>query len=157
MEEKNSKKGQELLAVDEKGKPVEKKEEKKPAKIQKLSLMYLSFFFGLVILGLFLRIFVFNKNTEKTKNYHKFKTAEDMYRNLGESINRNLGESIIRYIKQKPNAKIGLASGTTPEGLYNYLINNMKKGKFISKIYIFLILTDFVVFQKMIKIVIIML
>ena len=122
MEEKdNSQKGQELLDVDEKGKPVEKKEEKKPDKNSETYTHVLAIFLGLVLLGLFLRIFVFDKNTEKTKDYHKFKSAEDMY--------RNLGEVIIRYIKQKPNAKIGLASGTTPEGLYNYLINKYKKGE----------------------------
>ena len=122
MEEKdNSQKGQELLDVDEKGKPVEKKEEKKPDKNSETYTHVLAIFLGLVLLGLFLRIFVFDKNTEKTKDYHKFKTAEDMY--------RNLGDTVIRYIKQKPNAKIGLASGTTPEGLYNYLINKYEKGE----------------------------
>ena len=122
MEEKdNSQKGQELLDVDEKGKPVEKKEEKKPAKNSETFTHVLVIFLGLVLLGLFLRIFVFNKNTEKTKDYHKFKTPEDMF--------RNLGETIIRYIKQKPNANIGLASGTTPEGLYNYLIKKFEKGE----------------------------
>ena len=122
MEEKdNSQKGQELLDVDEKGKPIEKKEEKKPAKNSETFTHVLVIFLGLVLLGLFLRIFVFNKNTEKTKDYHKFKTPEDMF--------RNLGETIIRYIKQKPNANIGLASGTTPEGLYNYLIKKFEKGE----------------------------
>ena len=126
MEEKDdSKKGQELLEVDEKGKTIEKKDEKKegkkPAANSETFTHVLVIFLGLVLLGLFLRIFVFNKNTEKTKDYHKFKTAEDMY--------RNIGEAVIRYIKQKPNARIGLASGTTPEGLYNYLINKFKKGE----------------------------
>jgi hypothetical protein len=43
MEEKDkSQQGQELLEVDDKGKAVEKKEEKKPKKIQKLSLQFFS-------------------------------------------------------------------------------------------------------------------
>ena len=122
MEEKdNAQKGQELLDVDEKGKPVEKKEEKKPAANSETFTHVLAIFLFLVLLGLFLRIFVFNKNTEKTKDYHKFKTAEDM--------NRNVGDAIIRYIKQKPNTRLGLASGTTPEGLYKYLINKYEKGE----------------------------
>ena len=94
MEKKdNSQKGQELLNIDEKGKPLEKKEEKNQQKIQKFSLMYTCNISWRVLLGLFLRIFVFNKNIEKTKDYHKYKTTENMY--------RNLGEAIIRYIKQK--------------------------------------------------------
>ena len=122
MEEKdNNQKGTELLDVDEKGKPVEKKQEKKPAANSETFTHVLVIFLFLVLLGLFLRIFVFNKKTEKTKHYHKFKTAEDM--------NRNVGDAIIRYINQKPNTKFGLASGSTPEGIYNYLINKCKKGE----------------------------
>ena len=120
MEEKDkSQKGQELLEVDEKGKPIEKKEEKKPASENFTHV--LAIFLFLVLLGLFLKIFVFNKNTEKTKNFHKYKTPEDLF--------RNVGESIIRFIKQKPKARIGLASGTTPEGLYQYLIHKYEKGE----------------------------
>ena len=107
--------------MDEKGKPIEKKEEKKPAAPAENFTHVLGIFLFLVLLGLFLRIFVFNKNTDKTKNYHKYKTAED--------LNRNVGEAIIRFIKQKPKARIGLASGTTPEGLYKYLINKYEKGE----------------------------
>ena len=122
MEEKdNNQKGTELLDVDEKGKPVEKKQEKKPAANSETFTHVLVIFLFLVLLGLFLRIFVFNKKTEKTKHYHKFKTAEDM--------NRNVGDAIIRYINQKPNTKFGLASGSTPEGIYNYLINKCEKGE----------------------------
>ena len=122
MEEKdNNQKGTELLEVDEKGKPVEKKEEKKPAANSQTFTHVLVIFLLLVLIGLFLRIFVFNKKTEKTKQYHKYKTADDM--------NRNVGEAIIRFIKQKPNTKLGLASGSTPEGLYKYLINKYEKGE----------------------------
>ena len=122
MEEKdNNQKGTELLEVDEKGKPVEKKPEKKPAANSETFTHVLVIFLFLVLLGLFLRIFVFDKKIEKTKHYHKFKTAEDM--------NRNVGDAIIRYINQKPNTKFGLASGSTPEGVYNYLINKCEKGE----------------------------
>ena len=117
----NNQKGEELLEVDEKGKPIEKKSEKKPAAPAENFTHVLGIFLFLVLLGLFLRIFVFNKNTDKTKDYHKYKTPEDM--------NRNVGEAIIRFIKQKPKARIGLASGTTPEGLYQYLINKYEKGE----------------------------
>ena len=53
--------------------------------------------------------------------YHKYKTLENM--------NRNVGETIIRYIKEKPKARIGLASGSTPEGLYKYLIKKYEKSE----------------------------
>ena len=122
MEEKESKqKGEELLEVDEKGKPIEKKVVKKPAASSENFSHVLGIFLFFVLLGLFLKIFVFNKNTDKTKDYHKYKTEED--------LNRNVGEAIIRFIKQKPKARIGLASGTTPEGLYKYLINKYEKGE----------------------------
>ena len=122
MEEKNQgQKGEELLDIDEKGKPIEKKEQKKPKEGSETFTHVLAIFLGLVLLGLYLKIFVFYQNTEKNKFYHKYKTPEDM--------NRNVGETIIRYIKQKPNARIGLASGTTPEGLYQYLIHKYEKGE----------------------------
>ena len=123
MEEKNKEqKGEELLDVDNKGKVLEKKEEpKKPKEGSETFTHVLAIFLALVLLGLFLKIFVFYQNTEKNKVYHKYKTPEDM--------NRNVGETIIRYIKQKPNARIGLASGTTPEGLYQYLIHKYEKGE----------------------------
>ena len=122
MEEKNNEqKGQELIDVDDKGKAVEKKEQKKPKEDSQTFTHVLAIFLGLVLLGLFLKIFVFNKNVEKTNLYHKLKTQED--------LNRNVGEKIIRYIKQKPNARIGLASGSTPAGLYQYLIHKYEKGE----------------------------
>ena len=122
MEEKDTNQnGQELLEVDEKGKTIEKKPEKKPAANTETFTHVLAIFLFLVLLGLFLRIFVFNKKVEKTKHFHKLKTVDD--------LNRNVGEAIIRYIKQKPNTKLGLASGTTPEGLYNYLIRKCEKGE----------------------------
>ena len=121
MEEKdNLQKGEELIDVDEKGKPIEKKEEKKPAASENFTHV-LVIFLGLVLLGLFLKIFVFHQNTEKNRVYHKFKTADDM--------NRNIGEAIVRFVNQKPKARIGLASGTTPEGLYNYLIKKHERGE----------------------------
>ena len=120
-ENDKNQKGEELLEVDEKGKPLEKKEEKKPAASSENFTHVLLIFLALVLLGLFLRIFIFNKNTEKTKFYHKYKTPED--------LNRNVGEAIIRYIKQNPKARIGLASGSTPEGLYQYLIHKYEKGE----------------------------
>ena len=123
MEEKDkNQKGQELLEVDEKGKTVEKKEEpKKPAAGSETFTHVLAIFLALVLLGLFLKIFVFYQNTDKTNLYHKYKTADDM--------NRNVGEKIIRFIREKPKARIGLASGSTPEGLYKYLINKYEKGE----------------------------
>ena len=122
MEEKNKEqKGEELLDIDDKGKPIQKKEQNKPKEGSETFTHVLAIFLGLVLLGLYLKIFVFYQNTEKNKLYHKYKTPEDM--------NRNVGETIIRYIKQKPNARIGLASGTTPEGLYQYLIKKYEKGE----------------------------
>ena len=122
MEEKDkSQKGQELLDVDEKGKAIEKKEEKKPAKKSETFTHVLLIFLALVLLGLYLKIFIFNKDTSKHNNYHKLKTADDM--------NRNIGEAIIRFVRQNPKAKIGLATGTTPEGLYQYLIRKYERNE----------------------------
>ena len=123
MEEKDkSKQGEELLEVDEKGKAIEKKvEEKKPQKNSETFTYVLASFLFLVLLGLFLKIFIFNKNLEKNNIYHKLKTADDM--------NRNIGEAIIRLVRKNPKAKIGLATGTTPEGLYKYLINKYEKNE----------------------------
>ena len=123
MEEKDkSKQGEELLEVDEKGKAIEKKvEEKKPKKNSETFTYVLASFLFLVLLGLFLKIFIFNKNIQKNNIYHKLKTADDM--------NRNIGEAIIRLVRKNPKAKIGLATGTTPEGLYKYLINKYEKNE----------------------------
>ncbi len=122
MEEKEkNQKGEELLEVDEKGKPIEVKKEKKPAASSESFTHFLAIFLACVLLGLYLKIFVFYRNTDKTNIYHKYKTPED--------LNRNVGEAIIRFIKQKPKARIGLASGTTPEGLYQYLIHKYEKGE----------------------------
>ena len=99
MEEKDkSQQGQELLEVDDKGKAVEKKEEKKPKKNSETFTPVLLTFLAFVLLGLFLKIFVFNKDTTKYNEYHKLKTADDM--------NRNAGEAIIRYVRKNPKAKI---------------------------------------------------
>ena len=122
MEEKtNEQKGQELIDVDDKGKAVEQKEQKKPKEGSETFTHVLAVFLFLVLLGLFLKIFIFNKNVEKTNVYHKLKAQEDM--------NRNVGEYIIRYIKEKSNARIGLVYGSTPAGLYQYLIHKYEKGE----------------------------
>ena len=122
MEEKDiSQQGQELLEVDDKGKAVEKKEEKKPKKNSETFTHVLLTFLFLVLLGLFLKIFVFNKDITKYNEFHKLKTADDM--------NRNIGEAIIRFVRKNPKAKIGLATGTTPQGIYQYLINKFEKGE----------------------------
>ncbi len=122
MEEKDkSQQGQELLEVDDKGKAVEKKEEKKPKKNSETFTHVLLTFLFLVLLGLFLKIFVFNKDITKYNEFHKLKTADDM--------NRNAGEAIIRYVRKNPKAKIGLATGTTPEGLYQYLIKKYERNE----------------------------
>ena len=122
MEEKDkSQQGQELLEVDDKGKAVEKKEEKKPKKNSETFTHVLLTFLFLVLLGLFLKIFVFNKNVSKNNIYHKLKTADDM--------NRNIGDAIIRLVRKNPKAKIGLATGTTPVGLYEYLIKKYERNE----------------------------
>ena len=120
MKENDAQKGEELIDIDEKGKAITKKEEKKPAASENFTHV-LCIFLGLVLLGLYLKIFVFNKNTEKTKNYHKLKSADD--------LNRNVGDYIIRFVNQHPKANIGLASGSTPEGLYKYLINKYERNE----------------------------
>ena len=103
-----------------KEKQSKRKKKKKPASSENFTHVLL-IFLACVLLGLFLKIFVFEKNTEKNNIYHKVKTVDD--------LNRNVGEAIIRFVQQHPYANIGLASGSTPEGIYNYLINKNKKGE----------------------------
>ena len=109
---------EELIDVDENGNPIKKKEEKNQNSAEDYTNVLFTFLFC-VFLGLFLKIFIFNKNIEKNKIFLKFKTADDMY--------RNAGEYIIRFVKQNPYAKIGLFKSTTTEGLYNYLIDRYQK------------------------------
>ena len=116
-----SQKGQELLDGDDNGKIVEPKKIIKKPENKETFTHVLLIFLALVLLGLFLRIFIFNKNTQKVNNYHKLKTADDM--------NRNVGEAIIRLVRKNPKAKIGLASGSTPEGLYQYLIKRYERNE----------------------------
>ena len=113
--------GQELIDLDEKGTSVPKKEEKKKAESSETFTHVLLVFLACVLLGLFLKIFIFNKNIEKNKNFQKFKTADDM--------NRNAGDIIVRYVNQHPKARIGLVSGSTPLGLYKYLISKYERGE----------------------------
>lgn len=119
MKEKNEK-GEELLDVDNKGKVIQKKEEK-PAKKEESFTHILIIFLALVLLGLFLKIFVFNKTFGKNKIFRKFSTTED--------FNRNVGEMLVNYIKQNPKCNFGLSSGSTPKGIYNHLIASYKKGE----------------------------
>jgi len=58
---------------------------------------------------------------EKLNQYHKLKTADDM--------NRNVGEAIVRFVRKNPKAKIGLATGTTPQGLYEYLVKKYERNE----------------------------
>ena len=117
----DSQNGQELLDMNEKGVSIPKKEEKKKPDSSETFTHVLLIFLACVLLGLFLKIFIFNKNTEKNKIFQKFKTAEDM--------NRNVGDIIVRYVNQHPKARIGLVSGSTPQGLYKYLINKYERGE----------------------------
>ena len=124
MQEKGeSQQGQELLDVDEKGQIEAKKvvEVKKPEKSKETYTHVLLIFLFLVLLGLFLRIFIFNKDVTKHNQYHKLKTADDM--------NRNVGEAIIRFVRKNPKAKIGLATGSTPKGLYDYLVKKYERNE----------------------------
>ena len=123
MQEKDkSQQGQELLDVDEKGQiEVKKIEIKKPEKNKETYTHVLLIFLFLVLCGLFLRIFIFNKDVTKHNLYHKLKTADDM--------NRNIGEAIIRLVRKNPKAKIGLATGTTPQGLYAYLVKRYERNE----------------------------
>ena len=123
MQEKDkSQQGQELLEVDEKGQvEANKVVVPKPEKKSETYTHVLLIFLFLVLLGLFLKIFIFNKDVTKHNQYHKLKTADDM--------NRNIGEAIIRFVRKNPKAKIGLATGTTPQGLYEYLIKRYERNE----------------------------
>ena len=122
MQEKDkSQQGQELLDVDEKGQIEAKKIVAKPEKRNETYSHVLLIFLAMVLLGLFLKIFIFNKDVTKHNVYHKLKTADDM--------NRNVGEAIIRLVRKNPKAKIGLATGTTPLGLYDYLVKKYERNE----------------------------
>ena len=122
MQEKDkSQQGQELLDVDEKGQIEAKKIVAKPEKSKETYSHVLLIFLAMVLLGLFLKIFIFNKDVTKHNVYHKLKTADDM--------NRNVGEAIIRLVRKNPKAKIGLATGTTPLGLYDYLVKKYERNE----------------------------
>jgi len=114
-------KDQELLDVDNKGKAIQKIDEKKPAKKEESYTHILIIFLALVLLGLYLKIFIFNKSFEKNKIFRKFYTKDD--------FNRNVGDMVLNYIKQNPKCNFGLSSGSTPKGIYNYLIDAYQKGQ----------------------------
>ena len=69
MEEKDkSQQGQELLDVDEKGKTIEKKEVKKPAKNSETYTIVLVTFLVVVIIGLYVIIWGFIYDIKKKNN-----------------------------------------------------------------------------------------
>ncbi|HOC81332.1 MAG TPA: glucosamine-6-phosphate deaminase, partial [Bacilli bacterium] len=45
-----------------------------------------------------------------------------------EEISRLIAEEVIEQIRRKPNSVLGLATGTSPLGVYRNLINANKKG-----------------------------
>ena len=119
-EEEEEEEDEELIDMDENGNPIKKKEKKNENSAEDYRNVLFIFLFC-VFLGLFLKIFIFNKNIGKNKIFHKFKTPEDMY--------RNVGEYIIRFVKQNPHAKIGLFKSATIDVLYNYLIDRYQKNE----------------------------
>lgn len=118
MEEKyNNENGEELIDLDEKGNPLQKKEEKKP-EIIKNNTQFSIILISITLIGFVLIMFIMNK---KNIVYLQFKTIEEVY--------RNAGDAIINYINKKPNARIGLQMREELIDLYEYLIDKYEKGE----------------------------
>lgn len=72
----------------------------------------------IIIFNLLIKIFIINKGR---KTFLKFKTSEDIY--------YNISEAIVNFIRQKPNARIGLAYDESMKDLYDYLVEKYENGQ----------------------------
>lgn len=118
MEEKiKDQNGEELIDLDEEGHPLPIKKEKKHDSSKSYERI-LTIFLSTIILFLLIKIFIINKGR---KTFLKFKTSEDIY--------YNISEAIVNFIRQKPNARIGLSYDASMKGLYDYLVDRYEKGE----------------------------
>ena len=118
MEEKiNVHNGEELIDLDEEGHPASIKEEKNKNSSKSYERI-LTILLSISLLFLLIKIFFFNKGR---KTFLKFKTNRDIY--------YNISENIVNYIRQKPNARIGLSYDESMKGLYDYLVDKYENGE----------------------------
>ena len=118
MEEKiKDQNGEELIDLDEEGNPLPIKKEKKQDSSKSYERI-LTIFLSTILLFLLIKIFIFNKGR---KTFLKFKTSEDIY--------YNISEAIVNFIRQKPNARIGLSYDESMKGLYDYLVDRYENGE----------------------------
>ena len=118
MEEKNkNQKEQELIDLDEEGKPLSIESEIKHISSKNLK-QNLIIFFTILFLYLINKMFI---SAKRRKVFLKFKTSEDIY--------YNVSEVITNFIRHNPNARIGLSYGESIEGVYKHLVDKYEKGE----------------------------
>ena len=117
MQEKE--KGQQLLDLDEKGKALNTPEKKEEKPAQENLTYILIVFLGVVISCLAVKIFLFPNEMKKHVFPNDYLNAAD--------VNQAAGDLIIKLVKKKPNAKIGLGSGSSVKGLYEYIASKYQK------------------------------
>ena len=108
---------EELVNIDEKGnyENEEKKEVKEPKKKSKLNISILLIIFLIIIIVIYF-IYKYNK-----KNH-----IELIITNNYEEMSKRAADIVSKLIKKNPQAILGLATGSTPIGLYQELIRQNK-------------------------------
>lgn len=118
MEEKCiDKNGEELIDLDEEGHSLST-DTKKKNDSPKLNDRIITIILSISLLILFIKLFIFNKGR---KTFLKFKTRGDLY--------YNISEAIVNFIRQKPNARIGLSYDESMKDLYQYLVEKYENGE----------------------------
>ena len=117
MQEKET--SQQLLDLDEKGKALSTPEKKEQKPAQENLTYILIVFLAVVVSGLAVKIFLFPNEMKK----HIFPND---YLNEAD-VCQAAGDLIMKLVKKKPNAIIGLGSGSTTKGLYEYIASKYKK------------------------------
>ena len=117
MQEKEA--SQQLLDLDEKGKALKTSEKKEEKPAQENLTYILIVFLAVVVSCLAVKIFLFPNEMKKHVFANDYLNAHD--------VNQAAGDLIMKLVKKKPNAKIGLGSGSSVKGLYEYIISKYKK------------------------------
>ena len=109
---------EELVNIDEKGnyENEEKKEVKEPKKKSKLNISILLIIFLIIIIVIY---FIYKYN-EKSH-------IELIITNNYEEMSKRAADIVSKLIKKNPQAILGLATGSTPIGLYQELIRQNTK------------------------------
>ena len=107
----------ELVDLDEEGNVKEEKEKKEPKKLDSSFKIIATIIIGGIIIGAIIFIFKQYKRT----NHIELIIAKDY-----DEMSTKAANIIAELIKTNPNAKLGLATGSTPIGTYNELIKKYK-------------------------------